>query len=76
MPAPSLTQECVWLGVRLSLLYAGAHRRGIMGRETNLLRSEARDKRNSTSSERDGQRGRAQAEEDRQELWNTLKTSY
>lgn len=44
--------ECVWLGVRLSLLYAGAHRRGIMGRETNLLRSETRDKRKPTSSER------------------------
>ena len=56
--------ECVWLGVPRSLLYAGAHRRGIMGRETNLLRSEARDKRNPTSSERDGQRGRAGAEHD------------
>lgn len=32
--------ECVWLRVRPSLLYAGAHRRGIMERETNLLRSE------------------------------------
>lgn len=56
--------ECVRLGVRLSLLYAGAHGRGIMGRETNLLRSEARDKRNPTSSERDGQRGWVEAEED------------
>lgn len=48
--------ECVWLGVRPSLLYAGAHRRGIMGRETNSLRSETRDKRNPASSERDGPR--------------------
>ena len=30
-----------------------------MDRETNLLRSERGDKRNPTSSERDGQRGRA-----------------
>lgn len=48
--------KCVWLGVRPSLLYAGAHRRGIIERETNLLRSETRDKRNPTSSERDGRR--------------------
>lgn len=48
--------ECVWLGVRLSFLYAGAHGRGIMAGETNLLRSEARDKRNPTSSQRDVQR--------------------
>lgn len=56
--------ECICLGVRLCLLYAGAHRRGIMGRETNLLRSERRDKRNPASSGRDGQRGWAEAEDD------------
>lgn len=37
--------ECVWLGACLLFLYPGAHRRGIMGRETNPLRSETRHKR-------------------------------
>lgn len=63
--------KCVRLGVRPSLLYSGAHGRGIMETETNLLRSETRDKRNPTSSERDGQRGWAEAEEE-----NRLRTSY
>lgn len=49
--------ECVRLGERPSLLYAGAHRRRIRQRETNLLRSERGDKRNPSSSEGDGQRG-------------------
>lgn len=53
--------ECVRLGERPSLLYAGAHRRRIRQRETNLLRSEQGDKRNPSSSEGDGQRGGTEA---------------
>lgn len=50
-------RECLWLRARPALLYAGAQRRRIRDRETNLLRSEPRDNRTTASSERDSQRG-------------------